>query len=267
MPRFYCDGLYSEDTLFITGDDVNHIKNVLRLRVGDAITVTDGHGMDYACEISDLSDKNAVACHILSSKANDTELPVHIVLYQGLPKKDKMELVIQKAVELGVSEIVPVSMKRSIMKVEDEKSEAKKNARWTEIARAAGKQSGRGKMPVVGKVLSMKEAVKRAAATAENGVIAVPYENSRGMLALNEMIDDINAKADIQCPTVSVFIGPEGGFEDSEIELLTQNGAKTVSLGKRILRTETAGLAFFSILMYELEKHEDLKRADLNKED
>ncbi len=266
MPRFYCDGVAGEDLLYITGDDVNHIKNVLRLRVGDEITVTDGQGMDYRCEISDLSDKNAVACHILAAKENDTELPVRIVLYQGLPKKDKMELIIQKAVELGVSEIVPVSMKRSIMKVEDDKSEAKKNARWTEIARAAGKQSGRGKMPVVGKVLSMKEAVKRAALDCENGLIAVPYENSRGMLALSDMLDDINQRVDKKSfPTVSVFIGPEGGFEESEIELLKANGAETVSLGKRILRTETAGLTFFSILMYEVEKNIDKAIIDREK--
>ncbi len=261
MPRFYCDGLASPDSLIITGDDVNHIKNVLRLRPGDTITVTDGHGMDYECEISDLSDKNSVLCHIVSEKKNETELPVRIVLYQGLPKKDKMELIIQKAVELGVSEIVPVAMKRSIMKVEDDKSEAKKNARWTEIARAAGKQSGRGIIPVVGKVMSMKEAVKVAAADCDNGVIAVPYENSRGMLALSDMLADINARVDRnQHPTVSVFIGPEGGFDEGEIATLLENGAKTVSLGKRILRTETAGLAFFSILMYEVEKNIDIKK-------
>ncbi len=261
MPRFYCDGPKSSDSLVITGDDVNHIKNVLRLRVGDTITVTDGQGMDYQCEISDLSDKSSVSCHILSSKKNETELPVRIVLYQGLPKKDKMELIIQKAVELGVSEIVPVAMKRSIMKVEDDKSEAKKNARWTEIARAAGKQSGRGIMPVVGKVMSMKEAVKAATMDCENGLIAVPYENSRGMLALSEMMDDINDRVNKeQHPTVSVFIGPEGGFEEGEIASLMEQGAKTVSLGKRILRTETAGLTFFSILMYEVEKNIDFNK-------
>jgi len=183
--------------------------------------------------------------HILGKKQAQTELPVRLVLYQGLPKKDKMELIIQKAVELGATQIVPVMTKRCIVKLEDEKKEAKKLERWQAIAESAAKQSGRAMIPSVYRVVTLKEAVLRAAS---EGMGLIPYELAEGMQSLKEA-----ARQATEHRTVSVFIGPEGGFEETEVEFAKENGIVPVSLGKRILRTETAGFTTLSILMYEIE--------------
>ena len=156
-----------------------------------------------------------------------------------------MELIIQKAVELGATEIIPVMTKRCIVKLEDDKKEAKKLERWQAIAESAAKQSGRGIIPTVGRVMNYKEAIKRAAS---EGMSLIPYEMAEGMKTLK----DAAAKAYSE-QVISVFIGPEGGFEEAEISFATENGVIPVSLGKRILRTETAGFTALSILMYEIE--------------
>lgn len=245
MHCFYCEERnVTEDTVRMEGTDVNHIKNVLRMRVGETLTVCDGTGIEYVCEISGYEDKTAVL-HILEKKQAQTELPVHLVLYQGLPKKDKMELIIQKAVELGAAEIIPVMTKRCIVKLDEEKKELKKTERWQAIAESAAKQSGRAIIPKVGRVLSFKEALKKAS---EEGMALIPYELEEGMQPLKEA-----AERAVTQKTVSVFIGPEGGFEDAEVDMAKAHGVIPVSLGKRILRTETAGFTTLSILMYEIE--------------
>ncbi|MCR5824027.1 MAG: 16S rRNA (uracil(1498)-N(3))-methyltransferase [Lachnospiraceae bacterium] len=258
MHRFYIDEQqHMGNEIRVTGEDVNHIKNVLRLKEGDRILLCNSVDTDHICEIADLSEKGTVLCTVLESKKSDSELPVRIVLYQGLPKKDKMELIIQKCVELGVTEIVPVTMKRCIVKIEDEKSEAKKNLRWNEISRAAAKQSGRGIIPKVGRVMNFKEALKKAASEDPEHLL-VPYENENGILSLKKFASEMAASLKKGSkPTVSVFIGPEGGFDESEIEEAKTAGATTVSLGRRILRTETAGLTTAAILMYETETGND----------
>ncbi len=260
MYRFYInEEQHTGDTVTVTGEDVNHIKNVLRLKVGDRIVLCNGANTDYISEIKDFCDKTEILCNIIETKESESELPVRIVLYQGLPKKDKMELIIQKCTELGVSEIVPVTMKRCIVKLEDEKSELKKNARWNEIARAAAKQSGRGVIPKVERAMSYKEALKKALSEDAKHLL-VPYENEDGILSIRKFAErlknDIKASEDGKRdpkPVVSVFIGPEGGFDESEIDEARKAGATTVSLGKRILRTETAGFTTAAILMYETE--------------
>ncbi|MCR5584409.1 MAG: 16S rRNA (uracil(1498)-N(3))-methyltransferase [Lachnospiraceae bacterium] len=253
MYRFYInEEQHIGEEITVTGEDVNHIKNVLRLTEGDRIILCNGQNVDHLSEITDMSIKNEIRCRVLETKASESELPVRIVLYQGLPKKDKMELIIQKCVELGVSEIVPITMKRCIVKIEDEKSEAKKNARWSEISRAAAKQSGRGVIPEIGRVISFKEALKRAVGE-DPDFLLVPYENAEGILSLKNFVSRLKNSLGEKKRTVSVFIGPEGGFDESEVEEAKEAGAETVSLGKRILRTETAGFTTASILMYETE--------------
>ncbi len=245
MHCFYCEEHnVTGNTVRLEGMDVNHIKNVLRMREGETLTVCDGTGKEYFCEISGYEDGKAVL-HILEKKQAQTELPVRLVLYQGLPKKDKMELIIQKAVELGAAEIIPVMTKRCIVKLDEEKKEMKKMERWQAIAESAAKQSGRAVIPKVGRVLSFQEALQKAAG---EGMALIPYELEEGMQSLKEA-----AERAVTQKTVSVFIGPEGGFEETEAERAKEQGVIPVSLGKRILRTETAGFTTLSILMYEIE--------------
>ena len=247
MHCFYCEKnkvSEAERRIVITGSDVNHIKNVLRMTCGEEIMVCDGAGMQYTCKIAEFP-AGEVLLDILSAEKAATELPVQLKLYQGLPKKDKMELIIQKAVELGAVEIIPVMTKRCIVKLEDDKKEAKKLERWQAIAESAAKQSGRGIIPTVGRVLGYKEAIKQAAA---EGMSLIPYEMAEGMKSLKEAATEAPKQQ-----VVSIFIGPEGGFEEAEVEFAKENGVIPVSLGKRILRTETAGFTTLSILMYEIE--------------
>ena len=250
MYHFYVEPeAVSADTVRISGGDVNHIKNVLRMHPGEQIVILDGSGMEYRCEIEAIAEE--VLARILEAKKTEAELSVRLLLFQGLPKKDKMELIIQKAVELGVSEIIPVLTKRTVVKLEDKKKEQKKLERWQAIAESAAKQSGRAVIPAVTRVMSYKEALKRAK---ESGMGLIPYECAEGMKSLKE----VACQAADQT-TVSVFIGPEGGFEETEIEAAKEHGIVPVSLGKRILRTETAGFTTLAILMYEIECATEIK--------
>lgn len=230
-----------EDIVIITGSDVNHIRNVLRMKSGEQVRISDNCGGDYLCEIQEITAEQ-VALHILETCAN-TELPVKVTLYQGLPKSDKMELIIQKAVELGVSEIVPVSMKNCVVKL-DEKKAKSKQSRWQSIAESAAKQSKRSVIPIVGAVMTFAQAVEQAK---NMDVRLVPYEQERGMAYTRASLDSIK-KGD----EVAIFIGPEGGFAPSEIELV-RDDMKLISLGNRILRTETAGLATLAMLIFAIE--------------
>lgn len=245
MNRFYIEqGQVAGDIITITGSDVNHIKNVLRMRIGERIVICDCCGKDYDCTIESM-DSDCVEAKIHSMSDTKTELPTKIYLFQGLPKKDKMELIIQKAVELGVTEVIPVMMKRTIVKLEDKKKEAKKLERWQSIATSAAKQSNRGVIPTVSEVVTYKEALKRAQ---EMDVVLLPYENEEGMEGSRSAIRSVKGKQ-----SVAVFIGPEGGYEESEIEAAKELGMKPITLGNRILRTETAGLATLAMLVYELD--------------
>ena len=232
-----------ENMIFIEGSDVNHIKNVLRMKAGEELEVSDGEQRKFLCEIDNMSSEEV--CLLIKEELKvETELPSKLYLFQGLPKSDKMELIVQKAVELGVYEIVPVATKRAVVKLDDKKA-AKKVERWQAIAEGGAKQSGRNVIPEVKNVMSFKEAVAYAK---ELDVVLVPYELAEGMNETKEIISNIKPGQ-----SVGIFIGPEGGFETSEVEHAMENGAKAITLGRRILRTETAGLTTLSILMYHLE--------------
>lgn len=232
----------SETDVRIEGSDVNHIKNVLRMKCGEKIRISSNTGKNFYCTVSEITGDYVLA-DILEELQENTELPNQIYLFQGLPKSDKMELIIQKAVELGVYEIIPVAMKNCVAKL-DEKKAASKIARWQEIAKSAAKQSKRSLIPTIQMPLSYKLAVQKAK---ELDVVLVPYENERGMQATREVISAIK-----KGQTIGIFIGPEGGFDTSEIDLIKEEG-KLISLGNRILRTETAGMAALSMLVYQLE--------------
>lgn len=232
-----------EDKIFIEGSDVNHMKNVLRMRLGEEVTVSDGNNKQYLCEINEYDNEMAVL-HIIEEVASDTELPSKIYLFQGLPKQDKMELIVQKCVELGVYSVVPVATKRCVVKLDDKKAK-KKIERWQQIAESAAKQAGRGVIPEVQDVMSFKEALKYAK---DLDIVLIPYELAEGMKETKEIIESIKPGQ-----SVGIFIGPEGGFEKEEVETAISEGAKAITLGKRILRTETAGLTTLSVLMFHLE--------------
>ena len=232
------------DILTIVGDDVNHMKNVLRMRSGETFTAADENGIFYHCEV-DILDKQQVTAKILDKEQGGSELSSKIYLFQGLPKSDKMELIIQKAVELGAYEIIPVATKRAIVKL-DAKKEASKLKRWQAIAEGAAKQSGRMLVPQISEVKTFGEALQMAKALDVN---VIPYECAKGMDGTREIFGSIKPGM-----SVGIFIGPEGGFEESEVEKAQELGIQPVTLGKRILRTETAGLATLSMLVFCLDE-------------
>jgi len=228
----------------ITGPDVNHICHVLRMHPGEQFYVNDGSASGkYLCSFRE-ADKDNVVCSILEKVSESSELPCEITLYQGLPKADKMEWIIQKAVELGVTRIVPVAMKHCVVKLDDKKAESK-ISRWQSIAEAAAKQSKRDRIPEVGQVMNLKAALQEASGLE---VSLMPYENAEGMAFTRKLISAIRPGQ-----RVAIFIGPEGGLDDNEVALALENGTQPITLGRRILRTETAGLAVLAMLLYELE--------------
>ena len=244
MFQFFVDAdRIGKDTISIIGEDVNHIKNVLRMKPGTQVRISNMEDKDYICELLELKDDEVIA-KIVDVDEEGTELPSKVYLFQGLPKADKMETVIQKNVELGVYSIVPVSMKRCVVKLDAKKAKSKKE-RWQKIAESAAKQSKRMIIPTVDEVKTLKEAVEFAKTL---DVILLPYENASGMGKTKEIIGHIKPGQ-----SVGIFIGPEGGFEDEEVSFLENAGAQVISLGKRILRTETAGMALMAVLMYSLE--------------
>ena len=247
MHRFFVpEENRTENEIVIHGDDVNHIRNVLRMTKGEKVMVSGGKGVDYECEILAVSDSE-IRLLIRDEKPAVSELPVEITLFQALPKKDKMELVIQKAVELGAASIVPVKTKRCVVKL-DAKKEEKKVTRWRTIAESAAKQSGRGVLPEVTAVKSFSEALAMAD---EMNYVMIPYELCEGMK--ESVLSFTEASQIKKGGRIGIFIGPEGGFERGEVEAAVAQGIKPISLGKRILRTETAGLAALSILMFLIE--------------
>jgi len=234
----------SDKKAIITGPDVNHIKNVLRMKPGEDILISNGEDWDYLCTI-DAIEKDEIILKIISENESLKELPGKITLYQGLPKSDKMEMIIQKAVELGVSRIVPVITKRVIVKLDDKKSDSRIK-RWQAIAESAAKQSKRSIIPIVSEPLKYMDAIAEGAL---NDKKFVPYEHACDMEKTRKLIADIKSGENI-----AVFIGPEGGFEDREIEAAISCGVEPITLGRRILRTETAGITILSVIMMHLEE-------------
>ena len=246
MHHFFADpSQVAEDTVTITGPDVNHMKNVLRMKPGEALLVSDGTGNDYQCEIERLEADRAVV-RICQAFCSQMELPSRIWLFQGLPKADKLEFIIQKAVELGAEAVVPVATKNAVVRLDEKKAQSKRK-RWQSIAESAAKQSKRSRIPSVETVMSLKEAF---GFIKEQGfdLCLIPYEQAQGMETMKEALAQVSSGQ-----SIAVFIGPECGFDESEIKLALEHGVRPVSLGKRILRTETAGLAILSALMMKLE--------------
>ncbi len=230
----------------IAGKDVNHIKNVLRMKPGEEISVRNGtDGKEYRCGIKEFCGEEVI-CELRFVKEAGVELPSRIYLFQGLPKGDKMELIIQKAVELGVYEIIPVAASRSVVRLDKKKAE-NKVSRWQGIAQAAAEQSRRGVIPEVKRVMDFQEAVRYSSGLSK--IRLIPYELAKGMDKTREIIGSLKPGEDI-----AVFIGPEGGFTENEIRQAQEQGFIPVTLGRRILRTETAGMTVLSILMYHLER-------------
>lgn len=243
MYNFFVDGdSRREDCFLITGADYNHIKNVLRMKPGDTFLVS-SNGTSCLCELESAEDETVVA-RIVEEDYQNTELPVKIYLFQGLPKSDKMELIIQKSVELGVAGIIPVEMKRCVMKLEEKKKKTRRD-RWQAIAESAAKQSKRNIIPEVFEVMSYKQAVERAG---EMDVFLLPYENERGMEATREALSRIRGGM-----SVGILIGPEGGFDPKEVAQAQEAGAASISLGSRILRTETAAITSVGMCMLHIE--------------
>ena len=245
MYQFFVEpGQIQGRRIIITGSDVNHIRNVLRMKPGEEIAVSNGtDGREYRCGIESFTE-DEVICSLRFVKEDGVELPSRIHLFQGLPKADKMELIVQKAVELGAYEVVPVAARRCVARLDEKKAPSRIN-RWQGIAEAAAKQSRRGIIPQVHPVMNMREAVAYAH---DMEVKLIPYELAENMGHTKEILEAVKPGTDI-----AVFIGPEGGFEQEEIELATAAGIEPVTLGRRILRTETAGLTVLSWLMYHLE--------------
>lgn len=233
---------------YIEGTDVNHIKNVLRMKEGDELNVIiEGDSNEYRCGI-DSFDDDRVNLTVRFIKESDVELPSRIYLFQGLPKSDKLEMIIQKAVELGVYEIIPVSLKRSVVKLDEKKAKSKTD-RWNGISEAAAKQSKRRIVPKVMNPMSLGDALKYI--ESENiDLRLVPYElaDMDAMEKTRAIVSGIE-----KGKSIAVLIGPEGGFEPSEIESAKEAGFNVITLGHRILRTETAPLMVLSWLVYELE--------------
>ncbi len=244
MHRFFIQHSQIQGSrLYVEGPDVNHIKNVLRMKRGDQVMVSDGEGMQYLCALESFTD-GLVWFEIVDTWKENRELSSKLYLFQGLPKSDKMELIIQKATELGVYEVVPVVTGRTVVRL-DEKKAQKKTARWNAIAESAAKQSGRSRIPRVREAMTFSEALAFAG---ELDVLLIPYEKAEGMEATRQVIEGIRPGQ-----SVGIFIGPEGGFEEAEVEQAVALGAAPVTLGRRILRTETAGFVMLSMLLYHLE--------------
>lgn len=231
-----------QNKIVILGSDVNHIKNVIRLKPSDVIRVSDEDGNAYFCHITEIFE-NEVWAEIDRGDESGTELSNRIYLFQGLPKNEKMELIIQKAVELGVYEVIPVAMRNCVVKLDDKKAEGKVK-RWQAIAESAAKQSKRTIIPNIAMPISYKQAIERAK---ELDITLVPYENERGMEETREIISGIE-----RGKSIGIIIGPEGGFAEEEIEMV-KDGMHRISLGRRILRTETAGLATLAMLIFHLD--------------
>ena len=251
MHHFFVDPSSIEEGIVrIVGTDLNHMKNVLRMKPGEEVLISDGTGKDYNCQVKEYGAEEGILV-ILSENADSRELPSRIWLFQGLPKSDKMELIIQKNTEVGIKSIVPVIMERTVVKL-DEKIASKKLERWQKIAEIAAKQSMRDIIPQIGNITKLKDID-----TTEFDAVLVAYENEEHNMLKTELqklerkIKSNNSSE--QQYNIAIVIGPEGGISEKELVMLAEKNAKFVSLGKRILRTETAGVVMAGNIIYELE--------------
>ncbi len=247
MRKFFVFSNQIDDNLIkIIGEDVNHIKNVLRLECDEIIKICDiDNKINYISKIKEIQ-KEFILCDILESVENEAESRVQLSIFQGLPKADKMELIIQKGTELGVKDFTPVNFERCIVKLKG-KDEEKKIQRWQKISETASKQSGRDIIPKINNILNLKQVCDEFD---KFDIILLAYENEKENTLKKELIKLKDICGEIK---IAVIIGPEGGISEKEVEFLKNNGAKVISLGKRILRTETVCLMCTSIIMYELE--------------
>lgn len=246
MPKFFITQkqIY-ENNINIIGEDVKHIANVLRKQIGDKINICNKDTSEnFLCEILNLNKEN-IECKIIEKLENETESNIDITIFQGLPKAEKMELIIQKCTELGAKTFIPVNMERCIVKL-DSKSEGKKMERWQKIAETAAKQSGRNTIPKVENLINLE---KLCNLIKKYDIVLLAYENEQNY-TLKKALKSLENKESFK---IGIIIGPEGGIEKTEVELLNNAGAKVITLGKRILRTETVGIAMSSMIMYELE--------------
>lgn len=247
MPKFFVrDDQINDNKIDIVGEDVNHISNVLRMKVGDEFQVCNSDTTEnYNVEIKSF-EKEKIICSIINKMKSEAESDINLKIFQGIPKSDKMELIIQKSTELGIKELIPVDMERCVSKISG-KDEKKKIDRWQKISEVAAKQSGRDMIPKIHNVIKINDIVK---VISDFDMMIVPYEKAEGY-SFKDAIEEIK-EYDKSNINIGIVIGPEGGFEPSEIEQLREAGAKIVTLGKRILRTETVALAMSSVIMYEL---------------
>ncbi len=255
MRRFFVEEKdIKENQVTIKGDEARHIAQVLRLKERDKIKVFTGKGKEYLTEIIQASKKEVIG-KILKESKLDTEPPIEITLVQGLPKSDKMDLIVQKATELGVKRIIPVITQRTVVKLNEEKVRARRN-RWQRIALEAAKQSGRAIIPEVDAITTFVQSLSNIS---EENLNLIPWEEEE-TTSLKEVLKSIT---DHSAPEgrdlasggrlpITVFIGPEGGFTSEEVEAAKEKGAVPVSLGPRLLRTETAGLITLAMILYEL---------------
>lgn len=244
MPKFFVKNNQIKNNIInIIGTDVNHIANVLRLKAENEIQIcNEDSGINYKAKIIDIN-KEDIKCKIIEEIESKTEANTHIHIFQGIPKFEKMELIIQKCTELGVKEITPVEMERCVVKL-DGKTENKKLERWRKIAEVAAKQSGRDKIPNINNVIKIKNICN---ILKNYDIVLVPYEKEK-ITTLKEVLVKLPQK-DLK---IAIIIGPEGGFDEQEIKMLEQSNCKIVTLGNRILRTETVSIAMTSIILYEL---------------
>lgn len=242
MYNFFVETDKIDGKFYISGKDYNHIKNVLRMKEGEQFLVS-YNGVSNLCKLSQFR-QDIVVAEIIEEAYQDTALPISIYLFQGLPKSDKMELIIQKAVELGVSEIIPVQTSNCVVKL-DEKDKGKKVLRWQAISESAAKQSKRTFIPKIHNVLTFEKALEFSN---EMDVFLLPYECKKGMAETKSALNKIKKGM-----KVGIFIGPEGGFNQSEVDSAMGVKAHIISLGKRILRTETASITALSMLMIHAE--------------
>ncbi len=254
MPKFFVNSeQVNNGEIIIKGEDVNHIKNVLRMKVDDVFHVCDNtQSINYKVKI-DTFETDTIICKIIEQCENQAESNVKVHIYQGLPKADKMELIIQKSVELGVEKITPIEMKRCVVKL-DGKDKIKKVDRWQKIAEVAAKQSGRDIIPEICQIQNVKEI---STDFRNYDLVLLCYENEK-----DTFIKDVLKNREIQDKSqsgenikIAVIIGPEGGIDVSEVEQMETSGAKVISLGNRILRTETVAISLLSIIMYEFERN------------
>ena len=256
MPKFFVENnQIKNDTIYIKNQDVNHIKKVLRKNIEDEITICDENTkQDYLCKITNI-EENEITCKIIKELETNVESNIEVSIFQGLPKADKMELIIQKSVELGVHDITPIEMKRCVVKLK-EKDKTKKIERWQKISEVAAKQCGRNYIPKINNIENLKEISEKIK---DYDAVLVAYEEEKENTLKNELKllkkdnQENNDNANNEKIKIAVVIGPEGGIDKEEINALEKNGAKIITLGKRILRTETVALNVLSVIMYELE--------------